>query len=90
MPTLVVPRCPGGTTFFTGFLILLAMFMIYTAAPDRVRHALYENFFYAHHFFILFFIALLFHGPVFWAWSLIPLSLYVAERTLQNWRGRCG
>ena len=64
----------GGTTFLTGFIILFAMFMIYSAAPDRVRHALYENFFYAHHFFIIFFFFLLLHGPVFWCWSLIPLG----------------
>ena len=144
----------GGTTFLTGFIILFAMFMIYSAAPvgwvgvggwagwcvcgcmsvwvcglvvrwvrwvvtltltlaltltltltltlnpqpstlnpqpstpkDRVRHALYENFFYAHHFFIIFFFFLLLHGPVFWCWSLIPLGLYACERFLQQFRG---
>mmetsp|Transcript_28301 Transcript_28301/g.90538 ORF Transcript_28301/g.90538 Transcript_28301/m.90538 type:complete len:341 (-) Transcript_28301:460-1482(-) len=31
---------------------------------------------------------LLLHGPVFWAWSLLPLTLYVGERVMQIYRGK--
>jgi len=78
----------GGTTFLTGFFILLSMFFIYTAALNRVKRAMYEVFFYNHHWFIVFFFMLLLHGPVFWAWSLIPLLLYITERVLQQLRGQ--
>ena len=77
----------GGTTFFTGFVILLSMFFIYSAASPAVKNAKFENFFMAHHWFILFFFMLLLHGPVFWCWSLLPLSLYAVERVLQSLRG---
>lgn len=77
----------GGTAFVTGGIICLTMFMIFTAAGDNVRHAHYEIFFSAHHFFVLFFIALLLHGPVFWKWSAVPLGLYLWERIMQQRRG---
>lgn len=77
----------GGTTFLTGFVILLAMFFIYSAATNSVKNAMFENFFWAHHWFIVFFFFLLLHGPVFWAWSMVPLSLYAVERLLQQLRG---
>lgn len=77
----------GGTAFVTGSIICLAMFMIFTAAGDNVRHAHYEIFFSAHHWFVLFFIVLLLHGPVFWKWSAVPLSLYLWERIMQQRRG---
>jgi predicted ferric reductase len=77
----------GGTTFLTGFIICFSMQIIFTAATNRVKNAMYENFFYAHHWFIVFFFFLLLHGPIFWCWSLIPLTLYIVERTLQVMRG---
>mmetsp|Transcript_17407 Transcript_17407/g.35557 ORF Transcript_17407/g.35557 Transcript_17407/m.35557 type:complete len:708 (+) Transcript_17407:2-2125(+) len=77
----------GGTTFLTGFFILFAMFFIYSAATDSVKNSMFENFFWAHHWFVVFFFFLLLHGPVFWAWALLPLSLYAVERTLQQMRG---
>jgi hypothetical protein len=44
-------------------------------------------FFGAHHWFIVFFVFLLAHGPVFFAWSILPLVLYIAERYLRIFRG---
>ena len=59
----------------------------YSAATNSVKNAMFENFFWAHHWFIVFFFFLLLHGPVFWAWSMVPLSLYAVERLLQQLRG---
>ena len=50
-------------------------------------HGQYEIFFGAHHWFIIFFVFLLMHGPVFYAWSILPLVLYIGERYLRVFRG---
>jgi hypothetical protein len=76
-----------GTDFFTGAVVVVAMFFIYSAAPDIVRHAKFEIFFNSHHFFVIFFIFMLQHGPVFIYWVAIPLALYIVERILQMRRG---
>lgn len=44
-------------------------------------------FFGAHHWFIIFFLFLLAHGPVFYAWAVLPLVLYVCERYMRVFRG---
>jgi hypothetical protein len=77
----------GGTAFFTGALICFSMFFIFTAASDTVRRAHYEIFFSAHHWFVVYFACLLMHGPVYWKWAFVPLSLYLIERVMQERRG---
>lgn len=77
----------NGTDFLTGAIVATAMFLIYTAAPDNVRLAKYEVFFRAHHFFIVFYLAMFIHGPVFFYWTCIPVLLYIAERYMQTLRG---
>lgn len=76
-----------GTAFLTGALALLAMFVIYTAANDEVKRAKFEIFWISHHFFALFYAALLLHGPVFYYWALIPIVLYLYERRARIVRG---
>lgn len=77
----------GGTTFVTGALILVAMFFIFTAASDAVKRAQFEVFWFAHHFFGLYYVMLLLHGPVFYMWSLVPIALYAYERRRRVTRG---
>jgi hypothetical protein len=48
-----------------------------------VKHAQYEIFWFAHHFFIVFYVCMVFHGPVFVYWVILPVVLYVLERV---WR----
>ena len=45
-----------------------------------VKHAQYEIFWVAHHFFVVFYVCLIFHGPVFVYWVIVPVVLYVLER----------
>ena len=54
---------------------------------SHVKRANYYIFFSSHHWFTMFFFMLLLHGPIFWAWSLLPLMLYITERFLQVYRG---
>ena len=76
-----------GADFLTGAIVTLAMFYIYSAAPDIVRHAKFEIFFNSHHFFVVFYLFLLIHGPVFVYWAIAPILLYIIERYLQAKRG---
>ena len=68
-----------GTNYFTGAVITLAMYMIFTSAVDAVKAAKYEIFFKMHHFFIVVYIAMYFHAPIFFAFGTIPVLLYAVE-----------
>ena len=47
----------------------------------------YELFFLPHHMFIVFFTMLLLHGPVYWMWAMVPISMYIVERAMRLVRG---
>ena len=49
-------------------------------ALHSVKHAQYEIFWFAHHFFVVFYVCMIFHGPVFVYWVIVPVVLYVLER----------
>jgi len=76
-----------GTSFFTGAVIFVAMFIIFSAAADVIRHTKFEIFFNAHHMFIVFYIVMFMHGPVFWYWGSVPVALYIYERYTQTKKG---
>jgi hypothetical protein len=77
-----------GTAFLTGAIILIAMFVMFTAATDAIRHTKYEIFFNAHHCFVIFYIALFLHGPNFWAWGIFPVLLYAYDRYIASNKGQ--
>ena len=78
-----------GSAWLTGSIVSLAMYFIYSAAPDVVRHAKFEIFFYSHHMFTVFYLVMFLHGPVFFYWTCIPVLLYLFERYSQTKRGNC-
>ena len=78
----------NGTAFFTGSVILIAMFVIFSAAADIIRHTKFEIFFNAHHCFIVFYVIMFMHGPRFWAWGAVPVALYLYDRYRQVTKGR--
>lgn len=78
----------------TGHIITLCMFIMYTAAFERVRRQTFELFWYSHHLFIVFFACLLVHGTrsvlqpnQFWCWFVLPGFLYCVERATRVMRG---
>jgi len=77
----------GVRAWATGAIITVVMVIMYAGAQNRVKRAHYEIFFVSHHFFIIFFIMLLSHGPQFWAYACVPVLLYVAERVYRSRRG---
>ncbi|KAL6067149.1 Dual oxidase 1 [Balamuthia mandrillaris] len=74
----------------TGIVIWLCIIVIYVTAQQRFRRLKFEIFWYTHHLFIIFYVALLIHGaaamltfPTFWIWFLFPGLTYLTERILR-------
>ena len=61
------------TPYLTGAVVSTALLLIYSGAPNAVRLAKYEVFSRSHHAFIVFFLFLFLHGPVFFYWSCVPV-----------------
>ncbi|ETO36577.1 NADPH oxidase [Reticulomyxa filosa] len=75
----------GPTVWISGVIIIVAMQLLYSTSFEAVRRGEFEMFWYTHHLFVLFFLALLFHGrnswnPNYWKWFLVPGTLYFIER----------
>lgn len=77
-----------GTSLLTGAIVTYAFFIICSGAPNRVRWAKFEVFFVSHQFFIVFFLVMFLHGPVFIFWSMVPVALYLIEKYLETSRGK--
>lgn len=76
----LIPGCanPTGVALF---LILLIMFIC--SQPFVRRKGSFEVFYWTHLLYIPFWILVLFHGPNFWKWFLIPGLVYIIERILR-------
>ena len=61
--------------------------MYSTATKSYRRSSNFTLFWYTHHLFILFYAALLIHGPNFWLFLLPAGTLYTIERILRLIRG---
>lgn len=79
---------PGGVT---GQVMVWCMFLIYTSAHHRLRRQSYEAFWYTHHLFIPFFIALYTHATgCFVRDTLHPISPLAGHRFWQHCIGYQG
>uniref|UniRef100_A0AAQ5YZ97 NADPH oxidase 2 n=1 Tax=Amphiprion ocellaris TaxID=80972 RepID=A0AAQ5YZ97_AMPOC len=58
-PTIVMFTTIAG---LTGVAITLALILIITSSMEVIRRSYFEVFWYTHHLFVIFFIALVFHG----------------------------
>ena len=74
------------TTFITGAALVLVLAVIFIGSLARIRRsARFEMFWLSHQFFILFYLAIAFHGnqggkPNFVYWGGVPLLLYTSDR----------
>ena len=65
----------------TGHVMLLCMLLMYTTAHSKIRQQSYETFWYTHHLFIPFFLAMYTHATgCFVRDSLNPISPFAGER----------
>jgi NAD(P)H-flavin reductase len=86
-------QCFLNRPWISGGMICLCMLFIYGAVRENVKMGQFEIFWYAHHFFVLYFILLLTHGnggfgKNFWKWFVGPGALYLVERILRSRRAR--
>ncbi|XP_017779285.1 PREDICTED: NADPH oxidase 5 [Nicrophorus vespilloides] len=63
------------------FVILLVLFLCCQAFVRK--SGFFEIFYWTHLLYIPFWILLIFHGPNFWKWFIIPGILYLVERVLR-------
>lgn len=64
----------------TGSLLLIVFSVMWVGAQNFVRQkGHFEVFYFTHLAFVLWFVFILLHGPVFWIWAAVPISLYLIE-----------
>eukprot|EP00736_Rhodelphis_marinus_P006150 Rmarinus@m.14353 len=71
------------TAWTTGVIITVCTVVITSATFNDIKRVHFETFWFAHHLFIVYWVALLFHAPQFWKWFLLPGILYAIERLLR-------
>lgn len=74
----------GGCANPTGialFFVLIIMFLC--SQPFVRRGGSFEIFYWTHLLYVPFWVLLVFHGPNFWKWFIIPLFIYMVERALK-------
>jgi hypothetical protein len=68
----------------TGFLLIfILMVMFICSLPFVRRGGSFEVFYWTHLLYVLFFVLVILHGPVFWNWFIIPGCIFVIERVLR-------
>jgi len=68
----------------TGFLLILIILIMFVCSLPFVRRGgCFEIFYWTHLLYIPFWILLIFHGPSFWKWFIIPGCIFVIERLLR-------
>jgi len=77
----------GENPWFTGAFLTLFMVLMYCGAQNRVKRASYEVFYLSHHFYVPFFFLLIAHGPNFFAYSAVPVILYLFDRIYRAQNG---
>lgn len=85
-----IPWQFGWTTLAgtTGFFISFLMFFMYSSAWRDVRRRWFNQFWFTHHLFIIYFALMLAHAPTFWYYFIVPGVIYTAERLIREIRGR--
>ncbi|ERF70729.1 hypothetical protein EPUS_05081 [Endocarpon pusillum Z07020] len=89
---------------WSGYIMLIALMIIFATSIERPRRANFERFWYLHHLFIVFFVFWSVHGAfcmiktdsapfcagtgVFYQWWMYSGFIYLAERILREVRGR--
>ncbi|XP_026735659.1 NADPH oxidase 5 isoform X2 [Trichoplusia ni] len=62
-------------------VILLVMFVC--SQPFIRRGGSFEVFYWSHLLYVPFWLLLLFHGPNFWKWFVVPGTIYLSERIMR-------
>ncbi|XP_067631411.1 uncharacterized protein Nox [Eurosta solidaginis] len=76
----LIPGCANPTGLA---LLIILLIMFICSQPFVRRKGSFEVFYWTHLLYIPFWILLLFHGPNFWKWFLVPGLIYIVERLLR-------
>lgn len=76
----LIPGCANPTGLA---LLIIILIMFICSQPFVRRKGSFEVFYWTHLLYIPFWILLLFHGPNFWKWFLVPGLVYIVERILR-------
>lgn len=75
----------GGAAGLTGWMLAIILAIIFLCALPCVRRkGLFEVFYWTHNLFVIWYIVLILHGPVFWYWFIGPAVIYIIERILRS------
>ncbi|CAD6241356.1 GSCOCT00002682001.3-RA-CDS [Cotesia congregata] len=84
----------GGGANPTGVALIVILFIMTTCSMPFVRRGgSFEIFYRTHLLYIPFWVLMIFHGPNFWKWFVLPGAIYMVERVrrlmwLQSERGK--
>lgn len=76
----LIPGCANPT----GIALAVILFVMFICSQPFVRKSgSFEIFYWTHLLYIPFWILVLFHGPNFWKWFIVPGLIYVIERAIR-------
>uniref|UniRef100_A0A1Y1K502 NADPH oxidase 5 n=1 Tax=Photinus pyralis TaxID=7054 RepID=A0A1Y1K502_PHOPY len=74
----------GGIANPTGIVLVIILLIMFACSQTFVRRGgSFEVFYWTHLLYVPFWILLIFHGPNFWKWFILPGVMYLAERLLR-------
>uniref|UniRef100_A0A4Y0BJG2 NADPH oxidase n=1 Tax=Anopheles funestus TaxID=62324 RepID=A0A4Y0BJG2_ANOFN len=74
----------GGCANPTGIVLVLILLIMFICSQPFVRRGgSFEVFYWTHLLYVPFWILVLFHGPNFWKWFIVPGLIYLVERTIR-------
>uniref|UniRef100_A0A2Y9D3V5 NADPH oxidase 5 n=1 Tax=Anopheles quadriannulatus TaxID=34691 RepID=A0A2Y9D3V5_ANOQN len=74
----------GGCANPTGVVLVLILLIMFICSQPFVRRGgSFEVFYWTHLLYVPFWILVLFHGPNFWKWFIVPGLIYLVERTIR-------
>lgn len=76
----LIPGCANPT----GIALAVILFVMFICSQPFVRKSgSFEIFYWTHLLYIPFWILVIFHGPNFWKWFIVPGLIYVVERAIR-------
>ncbi|XP_049548260.1 NADPH oxidase 5-like [Anopheles darlingi] len=74
----------GGCANPTGIALAVILLVMFICSQPFVRRGgSFEVFYWTHLLYVPFWILVLFHGPNFWKWFIVPGLIYLVERTIR-------
>ncbi|XP_050094231.1 uncharacterized protein LOC126576951 [Anopheles aquasalis] len=74
----------GGCANPTGIALAVILLVMFICSQPFVRRGgSFEVFYWTHLLYVPFWVLVLFHGPNFWKWFIVPGLIYLVERTIR-------